>query len=323
MGNYEFGTSDSHCSDPSRNRPGLVVRAAVSALEQSFRGLEVIVVIDGPDPATFRALSEINDPRLHVIALEESVGGAEARNVGARAARGQWIALLDDDDEWLPPKIEKQLAGPRPAAWASACCFQVPGTLSGPGRCCAAAQASSPKGAHLRIHVRLLCYFQTSTFFCSRDLFLQVPFRKDLKSFQDIDWFFRVNSHPGVKLEIVPEPLSVYYSPEQRATITGGLNWERRLAWGQQNRSLMTRRAYSRFITGSCAGTAVRDRAGVRALGRLLVECVDRLSDPGHYCAFVRRVHGNPRCTSEASGQLLLEYPEVGTSRAEPEGLHT
>ncbi len=39
-----------------------------------------------------------------------------------------------------------------------------------------------------------LCYFQTSTFFCSRKLFLEIPFSKELKSFRDMDWFFRVNS---------------------------------------------------------------------------------------------------------------------------------
>ena len=58
---------------PTRNRPGLVVRATVSALEQTFRGLEVIVVVDGPDEATRQALAEIPDPRLRVIVRRELV----------------------------------------------------------------------------------------------------------------------------------------------------------------------------------------------------------------------------------------------------------
>ena len=95
-----------------------------------------------------------------------------------------------------------------------------------------------------------------------------------MKSFQDIDWFLRVNSDSKMKLEVVAESLSVYYSPDRRATITSGLNWEKRLAWGQENRAFMTRRAYSRFIVGSCSGPAVRDQAGARALIRLLAECV-------------------------------------------------
>ena len=66
-------------------------------------------MVDGPDPATCQALWSLREQRVRVIALETPVGGAEARNVGARAASGDWIALLDDDDEWLPAKLERQL----------------------------------------------------------------------------------------------------------------------------------------------------------------------------------------------------------------------
>jgi hypothetical protein len=119
-----------------------------------------------------------------------------------------------------------------------------------------------------------LCYFQTSTFFCSRKLMLDVPFRRDLRSFQDIDWFLRAMTTPGVSLAVVPEPLAIYYAPEERATITNGLSWEERLAWGRANRDRMTRRAYSRFIAGSCVGRAAQDKAGLPGLFTLLRECV-------------------------------------------------
>jgi glycosyltransferase involved in cell wall biosynthesis len=262
---------------PTRNRPGLVVRAAVSALEQTFPGLEVIVVVDGPDQATLHALAEVPDPRLRVIALEESVGGAEARNVGARVARGEWIALLDDDDEWLPRKIEKQLEAARSCPGNRVLVVSEFIERSPSGKeVVRPRRLPQPRERISEYMFDFLCYFQTSTYFCSRELFLEFPFRKELKSFQDIDWFLRINSDPTVKLEVVADILSVYYSPEQRASITGLLNWEKRLAWGQQNRTLMTRRAYSRFIVGSCAGTAVRDQAGPRALVRLLAECVFR-----------------------------------------------
>jgi glycosyltransferase involved in cell wall biosynthesis len=262
---------------PTRNRADLVVRAAMSALQQSLNGLEVIVVVDGTDQATLRALWEISDPRLRVIGLEESAGGAEARNIGVRAAGGQWIALLDDDDEWLPGKLEKQLAAARSSVSGRVLVVSAflersavredvvrPRRLPRPGE------------SICEYMFDFLCYFQTSTFFCSRELLLEVPFRKELKGFHDIDWFLRVNSQPEVKLEIVEEPLSVYHAPEQRVSITTGLDWENRLAWGKQNRGLMTRRAYSRFIVGSCAGPAVRDQAGVRGLFRLLWECIYR-----------------------------------------------
>ena len=95
---------------PTRNRPTLVTRAVASALNQPGQSVEVVVVIDGPDSATVAALSVVAEPRLRVIELAERSGGARARNVGIEAARGKWVAFLDDDDEWLPHKLEKQLA---------------------------------------------------------------------------------------------------------------------------------------------------------------------------------------------------------------------
>lgn len=262
---------------PTRNRPDLVVRAVGSALAQTYPGLEVVVVVDGPDAGTVAALNAVtlNDPRVRVIALEESVGGAEARNMGVRAARGKWVALLDDDDEWLPRKIEMQMAQ---------------AAINGDYRTLIVCKyICRGTGAEDRIRPRrlprqdeaiceymfdILCYFQTSTFFCSRSLLLEVPFRKAMPGFQDIDWFLRVNSHPRVRLIALPEVLSVYYAPEERQTITSSLAWEKRLAWGQANRAFMTGRAYSRFIVGSCVGRAVEEKAGLRALRILFREYV-------------------------------------------------
>ena len=90
-----------------------------------------------------------------------------------------------------------------------------------------------------------LCYFQTSTFLCSRDLIARLPFARGLPSLQDVDWFLRVMREPGTKLMVVPEPLVIYHSPEGRKTITTGTKWKSVLEWGRANRRLMTRRAYS------------------------------------------------------------------------------
>ena len=96
---------------PTRGRPELLQRAVRSALAQTLRAIEVVVVIDGEDPATSLALKEWThqDGRLRVLALPASVGGSDARNRGVEAASGEWIAFLDDDDEWLPGKLQAQL----------------------------------------------------------------------------------------------------------------------------------------------------------------------------------------------------------------------
>jgi glycosyltransferase involved in cell wall biosynthesis len=86
---------------PTRGRPELLRRAVRSALAQTLREIEVVVVIDGEDSVTRLAMKEWaqQDARVHVVALDVSVGGSDARNRGVDAASGEWIAFLDDDDE--------------------------------------------------------------------------------------------------------------------------------------------------------------------------------------------------------------------------------
>src|SRR5262249_37058329 len=95
---------------PTRHRPKLVLRAIHSVLNQTHKELELIVVIDGPDAATVTAVQSVQDPRLRLIINPRSLTAAGARNVGADRATGDWIAFLDDDDEWLSNKLERQMA---------------------------------------------------------------------------------------------------------------------------------------------------------------------------------------------------------------------
>src|SRR5580698_7434818 len=98
---------------PTRNRPSLVVRAVKTALAQSLTQIEVIVIIDGFDVETSEALEAIKDVRLHAVSLPASVGGSDARNIGVSRSRGEFIAFLDDDDEWSPDKLTRQLKAAR------------------------------------------------------------------------------------------------------------------------------------------------------------------------------------------------------------------
>ena len=95
---------------PAYNRADTLPRALGSALGQSFGDFEIIVVDDGSRDGTVEVAEGIGDPRLRCVRHEGNRGEAAARNSGVRAARAPLLAWLDSDDEWLPGKLEAQVA---------------------------------------------------------------------------------------------------------------------------------------------------------------------------------------------------------------------
>ena len=94
---------------PTYNRAVLVKNAIQSVLDQTYDNFEVIVVDDASNDSTAAVIASIEDQRLTYIRHEMNGHASAARNTGIAAAEGELIAFLDDDDEWLPLKLEKQV----------------------------------------------------------------------------------------------------------------------------------------------------------------------------------------------------------------------
>ena len=94
---------------PTFNRATLVERAIDSVLGQTHSAFEIIVVDDGSTDNTSAILRNKYSDKL-VVFQQSNRGVSAARNVGIAHATGNWIALLDSDDEWLPSKLAQQLA---------------------------------------------------------------------------------------------------------------------------------------------------------------------------------------------------------------------
>jgi glycosyltransferase involved in cell wall biosynthesis len=266
---------------PTRGRPHLLLGAVRSALGQTWSAIEVIVVVDGPDPHTILALDSIIDPRVRLLVLPEPCGGSEARNAGVRIARGDWIAFLDDDDEWLPEKIDRQMR----AAHAMPDWFPVVS-------CRLIAQSPAtrrvlpprPYQPRQAIADFLFCrtslrdpggVMQTSTLLAPRDLLLAIPFRCGLPVHQDWDWLIRVASCKGVGLSMVRRPLTIWRVEDGRTTIGRNKSWQTSLAWIRSVRPLISPRAFSWFVAVQCAWRAQAGHQGLRAKLTLLHALVD------------------------------------------------
>lgn len=96
---------------PTHNRCTLLKRAIESVRNQTYSDLEIIVVSDASTDGTDSLVEDLIriDERIEYIKMEKPEGGNAARNRGIHAAKGEYIAFLDDDDEWLPDKLKLQL----------------------------------------------------------------------------------------------------------------------------------------------------------------------------------------------------------------------
>jgi len=260
---------------PTLERPQWVVRAVKSALAQSYAPVEVIVVIDGPDEETESALKKITDVRLRVIPLAKHAGGAESRNIGVRAASGEWIAFLDDDDEWLVQKLERQMQAAL-QSWA-----KYPVVSSRLMAECVLPRRLYRQGHDMSEY--LFCrkgpaygdgMMQTSTLLAKRELLLEVPLQKGLKRHQDWDWLLKIARHKDVEIAMLPDALTIMRVGSCGPGVSNSGDWRVSLMWARANRLRISDRAYSFFITTECVTRARKAGAGIPVLAELLWECL-------------------------------------------------
>lgn len=94
---------------PTYNHAHYLVRALQSVLDQTYTNWEVIVVDNHSQDNTDEVIQGFNDPRIKVLKIHNDGVIAASRNMGIRAAKGDWVAFLDSDDLWYPGKLETVL----------------------------------------------------------------------------------------------------------------------------------------------------------------------------------------------------------------------
>jgi glycosyltransferase involved in cell wall biosynthesis len=93
------------------NRPHLIERSIESILRQTYQDYEIIIVDSSTDDETERIVNnfQLLEKRIKFFQYHEKKGIAAARNFGIKNSKAEYIAFQDDDDEWLPDKIAKQM----------------------------------------------------------------------------------------------------------------------------------------------------------------------------------------------------------------------
>lgn len=183
-----------------------------SVLAQTYSSFELIVVDDKSTDDSVAVVRNYasRDPRVSLLELDSNRGAPAApRNLGVRAARGDWIAFLDADDLWHPRKLELQMLA-LARTGAKVCSTQMRDFKSGD-----TIEFGDPTACRLRLvdlRMQLIKYrTPTSSIVVERDWMLSHPFNEDLqfKAREDTDCFIRVHEYVdySVKLEF---PLVFY-----------------------------------------------------------------------------------------------------------------
>lgn len=192
---------------PVFNRAERLEPSVRSVLEQRDVSFEFLLIDDGSDQPAEAIYREVEQAGHRVVRLPENGGPGEARNVGAREARGEWLAFLDSDDHWLPDKLKTHLASLRDSGLAIG---QAEEIWYRNGRRVSPPKAHRIQGGDLfKRSLRAVCV-SSSTVMLRRELFWEHGgFDPEFFVCEDYDLWLRMAARE--EFEYCPEPLVVKY----------------------------------------------------------------------------------------------------------------
>ena len=186
-------------------------RAIQSVLAQHRPADELIVVDDGSTDGTAEAIQQYGSSLRYV--RQDNKGVSVARNVGIRLAKSSWVAFLDHDDQWLPNKLDRQMAILEATPSASVCYsgYWFHGLTGAPIRKHWPLNRQWPDS-------RIRNPFPPSVAVVRRSALLALGgFREDLRGCEDWDLFVRLLRGYGVVSD--PEPLTDYFELATSASL--------------------------------------------------------------------------------------------------------
>lgn len=202
---------------PSYQRPEMLKRAIASVYAQTVLPDTIYLVIDEPEDSARYAFLQGYDERIVTTHTGGGYGGAKARNVGLDQATEEFVFFLDDDDEWLPEKVEKQIKLlERRAGAVGVTCGRTEKIAGKPK---SVDVLSDEAKLNRRIRAENLTG-SFSQFGFRRSALPEIRLVPELASAQDFEFYMRICNHG--RIVVVPECLILYYRHGE-GCITGSL----------------------------------------------------------------------------------------------------
>ena len=201
---------------PTYNRSELLVKAVASVLDQSFGDFELLVIDDCSPDDTREKIESVGDSRVTYFRNPENKGVSGSRNFGIEKSQGEYRAVLDDDDEWLPEKLERQVGildnGPSNLG------LVYTGSLSVDLATGSLIETTIPryKGNVLN-DLAVLNFIPTSSVLVRRECFTKIGlFDENLSYAEDFDLWIRISTE--FLIDYIRDPLLVHKDHPQTTT---------------------------------------------------------------------------------------------------------
>lgn len=192
------------------NRADLIERAVSSALNQTFQDFEIIVADDGSTDNTKEIVNKMSSIDSRIVFISQEHVGVPGRplNLGLEHSRGEYIAILDSDDEWLPLKLEKQLklleSSDPQVGFVS--CYTVMINPNGTKQI----KEPSKSGDSLGMVLMRRFPFAFSSILAKRESFDYIGLADENYKIMD-DWDVHIRMATKYSYDLVPEVLCKYY----------------------------------------------------------------------------------------------------------------
>lgn len=249
---------------PTYKRPQLLPRAINAVQRQTYKNLEILVVDDGSQDQTEQVVRSIADARIRYVPHPVNRGLPAARNTGVDHARGEYIAFLDDDDDWRDDKLEKQLRA-----------------IGGHGAVLSMAVAN---GRPLRIHRKPTVSlddlrrgsFDPSSLLARASVLKELRFDETLRHGEDWDAFIRIAQNYSIGW--VDEPLLLYNDGTHARMTTetlelAGAGFAKRTAVLNKHRAFFGERWFRYHIAGTLLAYIGRRPHKIRCIAQAAKSC--------------------------------------------------
>jgi glycosyltransferase involved in cell wall biosynthesis len=272
--------------------------AVRSAVEQNGVAVEVVVVCDTKTIPP--VVDSLVDDVHRVICTGGGRGGSFARNIGVANSRAPYVAFLDDDDEWLPDKLDHQLrvaeemeAGGHVPVMASQILQRRPGqdpiSVPTPRRVIAEGQKPEDylfKGRSITLQRPTIA---TSTILTLRELAQEVRWNESLRRHQDWDWLVRASRRPRVVIRQLDEATALFTVGSARS-MSASCDWAASLAWARTSRRGWDGQTYVDFLASQALRYALQARSVIGVV-QIVVE-IGRRGRVPRFCSLASATLG-------------------------------